>query len=225
MCGRFTLTDPNAALAQLFEAAPANDLPETPRFNICPTQPVAAVISDGGARRLVPLRWGFLPQWYKSPTDGPLLNNARAESIAEKPAFRAAARARRCLIPASGFYEWTTGAEGERLPWYIHAAEGGTLAMAGIWQAWDGTGEREGERLVTCAVVTCAANDRLRALHDRMPVFVAPADRALWLGEAGHGAARLMRPAPGELLAYHRVDRAVNSNRAAGPQLIAPLPA
>ena len=218
MCGRFTLTDPNTAIAQLFAAQPANDLPETPRFNICPTQPVAAVISEGGVRRLLPLRWGFVPQWYRSPSGGPLLINARAESLAEKPAFRAAARARRCLIPASGFYEWTV--EGEvRLPWYIHAAEGGVLAMAGVWQEWEG----EGQRLVTCAVVTCAANAALSGLHHRMPVFVAAEDWALWLGEAGHGAARLMRPAPEGLLAFHRVDRAVNSNRASGPELIAPL--
>jgi putative SOS response-associated peptidase YedK len=222
MCGRFTLTDPNAALAQLFAAVPANDLPEGPRYNICPTQDVAAVVSEDGARRLLPLRWGFLPHWYKSPTDGPLLINARAESIAEKPAFRAAARARRCLIPASGFYEWTLAGEGPkpaRLPWYIHAAAGGPLAMAGVWQVW----ERGEEWLVTCAVVTCAANAALAALHDRMPVFVQPADFALWLGEAGPGAARLMRPAPDSLLTFHRVDPAVNANRAQGPELILPV--
>jgi putative SOS response-associated peptidase YedK len=222
MCGRFTLTHPTEALAQLFAAAPANDLPEGPRYNICPTQAVAAVVSADGARRLVPLRWGFVPHWYKSPADGPLLINARAESLAEKPAFRAAARARRCLIPASGFYEWTVEGEGPRparLPWYIHAADGSPLAMAGVWQEW----ERGAERLVTCAVVTCPANARLAALHDRMPVFVAPGDFALWLGEEGPGDARLMRPAPEELLAFHRVDPAVNSNRAQGAELIAPL--
>ena len=220
MCGRFVLTHPNDALARLFEAAPANDLPPVPRYNICPTQPVAAVVSEGGGRRMVPMRWGFLPAWAKGPTDGPLLINARAESLAEKPAFREAARARRCLIPATGFYEWTVE-EKRRLPWFIHAADGAALAMAAVWQVW----EREGTRLVTCAVVTCAANAALSALHHRMPVFIAPEDRALWLGEAGHGAARLMRPAPDGLLAFHRVDPAVNSNRAEGPGLIEPLPA
>lgn len=222
MCGRFTLTHPTEALARLFDALPANDLPAGPRYNICPTQPVAAVISQDGARRLLPLRWGFVPHWARSPTDGPLLINARAESIAEKPAFRAAARARRCLIPASGFYEWTTAGDGPkpaRLPWYIHATDGGPLAMAGIWQVW----ERDEARLVTCAVVTCAANAALATLHDRMPVFVAPGDFALWLGEAGPGAAPLMRPAPDGLLAFHRVDPAVNSNRAEGAALIEPL--
>lgn len=218
MCGRFVLTHPNDALARLFAAAPANDLPPVPRFNICPTQPVAAVVSEAGARRLVPLRWGFVPAWYRTPADGPLLINARAESIAEKPAFREAARARRCLIPATGFYEWTAGEDGP-LPWYIHAADGAPLAMAGVWQTW----ERDGLRLTACAVVTCAANRALAALHHRMPVFLAPEDRALWLGEAGHGAATLMLPAPEGLLAFHRVDPAVNSNRAEGAELIAPL--
>ena len=218
MCGRFVMTHPAEALARLFEAVPANDLPEAPRYNICPTQEVAAVVAGEGGRRLVALRWGFLPRWYKAPGDGPLLINARAETLAEKPAFREAARARRCLIPADGFYEWTA-AEGRRLPWYIHGAERQVLAMAGVWQVW----ERDEVRLATCAVVTCAAGAGLEALHDRMPVFVAPSDWALWLGEAGHGAARLMRPAAPGVLAWHRVDPAVNSNRAEGAALISPL--
>ena len=217
MCGRFTLTHPNEALARLFEAAPANDLPQGPRHNICPTQAVAAVVSDVG-RRLVAMRWGLIPHWYERPEGGPLLINARAEGIADKPAFAEAARRRRCLIPASGFYEWTAGEEGERQPWYVSAADGGVLAMAGIWQVW----ARGDRRVLSCAVVTCPANTALAGLHHRMPVYIAPEDRALWLGEAGHGAARLMRPAPDDLLRHHRVGRAVNSNRAEGPELIAP---
>ena len=218
MCGRFVLTHPTEALARLFEAVPGNDLPEAPRYNICPTQAVTAVVATEGGRRLVALRWGFVPRWYKAPGDGPLLINARAETVAEKPAFREAARARRCLIPADGFYEWTAE-DGRKQPWYIHAAGGGVLAMAGVWQEW----ERDGDQVTGCAVVTCAAGAGLEALHDRMPVFVEPADWPLWLGEAGHGAARLMGPARAGLLAWHRVDRAVNSNRAAGADLIVPL--
>jgi len=219
MCGRFILTHPNDALAQLFDAAPANDLPATPRYNICPTQDVAVVSHGEGGRRLGTMRWGFLPHWYKTATDGPLLINARAESLAEKPAFRAAAKARRCLIPASGFYEWTKGEDGSRLPWYIHPAQDAPIAFAGIWQDW----ERDGTRLVTCAIVTCKANQSLEALHDRMPVIISADDHALWLGEAGQGAARLMRPAPDDLLMFHRVDPRVNSNRAQGADLIAAL--
>jgi len=216
MCGRFVITDPNEAIAALFDAVPGNDLPDVPRFNVCPTQPVAVVTSDGGARRLRAMRWGFVPAWYKSPTDGPLLINARAETVAEKPAFRAACRERRCLIPATGFYEWTEGTGGARLPWYITPAAGGVMAFAGVWQVW----ERDGIRLDTCAIVSCAAGPQMAAIHHREPVTVARDDWALWLGEAGKGAAPLMKAQPDRAFAMHRVDPKVNSNRATGAELI-----
>ncbi|MEL7106703.1 MAG: SOS response-associated peptidase [Pseudomonadota bacterium] len=221
MCGRFTLTDPSDALSALFEAVPSNDLPDVPNYNICPTNQVHAVTLEDNQRRLRSLRWGFIPHWAKAPNDGPLLINARSETIAEKPAFRAAARERRCLIPVTGFYEWTKDADGNRLPWYIQPAKGGAMAFAGVWQVWD-----KGETpMTTCAIVTCAANAPMSSIHHRMPVIVAPKDWSLWLGEAGKGAATLMRPAGDDLLAHHRVDRAVNSNRARGPDLIAPVAA
>ena len=220
MCGRFALTLPDDAMARLFDARPANDLPVGPRFNICPTQSVAVVIARGGARHLGPMRWGFIPSWYAHPGDGPLLFNARAESIADKPAFADAARKRRCIIPASAFYEWTKDADGTRLPWAIAPRDGGIMAFAGVWQVW----ERDGARHVTCAIVTCAANATLRPLHDRMPVVLSPDDWPLWLGEAGHGAARLMRAAPEGALHAWRVGPAVNSNRAEGAALLSPLP-
>jgi putative SOS response-associated peptidase YedK len=220
MCGRFALTLPQDAMARLFAAQPANDLPPVPRFNICPTVQIHVVTAAEGARRLQGMRWGFLPQWYKSPADGPLLINARAETLAEKPAFRAAARARRCLIPADGFYEWTKDAGGARLPWYIRRRDQGPLVMAGIWQDWG----PEEARIATCAVVTTSANADIAALHDRMPLVLDPVDWPLWLGEAGHGAARLMRPAPVDTLEAWRVDPAVNSNRAEGEGLRAPIP-
>lgn len=165
------------------------------------------------------MRWGFIPRWYTSPADGPLLFNARSETLADKPAFREAARARRCLVPASGFYEWTKDGEA-RLPWYITRADGAPMVMAGVWQVWHGP---EDARLVTCAVVTTAAIGAMAGLHDRVPVILEPDDWPLWLGEAGHGAARLMRPLPDGALRFHRVGLAVNSNRAEGPELIEPL--
>lgn len=219
MCGRFALTLPPEALARMFAALPDNDLPPGPRHNICPTQPVAAVTSEDGKRRLRALRWGFLPAWYRSPDDGPLLINARAESIAGKPAFRDAAHARRCLVPVSGFYEWQKGADGARLPWFVRPAAEEAMALAGIWQNWEG----DGERLATCAIVTTEANADVAPIHHRMPVIVAEPDWPLWLGEAGHGAARLMRPAPEGSLCAHRVATAVNSARAVGPGLMVPL--
>ena len=206
-------------MAALFDAVASNDLPRGENYNVCPTNEVAVVTSDTGVRRLRPMRWGFIPHWYQKPSGGPLLINARAETIAEKPAFRAACRERRCLIPASGFYEWTKTEEGARLPWYIHRADGAPLVFAGVWQAW----ERGEERLTSCAIVTCVANARMAALHGRMPVVLEPEGWAKWLGEEGRGAARMMRAAPEEVLSFHRVDSAVNSNRAAGPELIQPL--
>ncbi|MFN3642733.1 MAG: SOS response-associated peptidase [Gemmobacter sp.] len=220
MCGRFTLTHPVSAMAHLFDAAPANDLPEGPRYNICPTQPVLAVLPGDGRRRLVALRWGFLPVWYRTPTDGPLIINARSDTVAVKPAFRDAIRTRRCLIPASGFYEWTEGAGGARLPWYIRAADGAPLAFAGVWQEWRGA---DGAQIASCAIVSTDAGPDMARLHHREPVTVSPEDWRLWLGEAGRGAAVLMRPRPAGFYAMHRVDRAVNSNRAAGPQLVEPV--
>lgn len=221
MCGRFALTLPHEAMIQLFEAAPANDLPDVPNYNICPTDSVATVTSEEGTRRFRPMRWGFLPHWYKNPGDGPLLINARAETLAEKPAFRAACRARRCLIPATGFYEWTKDAAGSRVPWYIYPPGGGAVAFGGVWQDW----ERDGQALTTCAIVTTSANGALSELHHRMPLAIPPEDWPLWLGEAGHGAARLMRPAPEEAFSFHRVSSEVNSNRAAGPGLTDPVAA
>ncbi len=206
-------------MVQLFAAAPDNDLPPVPNYNVCPTNRIHVVRRGEAGRRLVAMRWGFIPAWYGKIDAGPLLINARAETIAEKPSFRAACREPRCPIPASGFYEWSKGADGARLPWYISRADGAPLALAGVWQDW-----RHGDEVISsCAIVTTGANADIAPIHHRMPVIVEAGDIALWLGEAGKGAARLMRPARDGMLRFHRVSRAVNSNRASGPELIAPL--
>lgn len=204
-------------MAQLFAAQPANDLPEVPNYNVCPTNSVHVVQAGAAGRRLTAMRWGFLPDWYKTPTDGPLLINARAETISEKPAFAKASRDRRCLFPASGFYEWTRTSEGARLPWYFSRRDGAPLAFAGIWQPWGQDG------IATCALVTTGANEGVSAVHHRMPLVLEPEHWALWLGEEGHGAARLMQPGPEDVLRWHRVATVVNSNRAEGCDLIEPL--
>ena len=216
MCGRFAITLPDDAMASLFDAVPANDLPGSPNYNVCPTTQIHTVTSQDATRLLRPMRWGFLPHWYKTPTGGPLLINARAETIAEKPAFRAACRERRCLIPATGFYEWTKDADGNRQPWYIYPTGDAPLVFAGVWQIWD-KGE---DPLTTCAIVTTSANAPMSAIHHRMPVTLAPDDWAKWLGEDGKGAATLMHAPPDDALAFHRVDPRVYSNRASGPELI-----
>jgi len=190
-----------------------------PRYNICPTQAVAVVTAGQGGRRFRPMRWGFVPQWYKTPTDGPLLINARAETIAEKPAFRDAVRSRRCLIAATGFYEWTKDGDGNRLPWYFVPKDGAPLVFAAIWQDW-AQGE---DRVAACAIVTIAASDWMAVTHHREPVRLAPEDWARWLGETGDKAAPLMRPAPADCYTRWRVDPKVNSNRAQGEELTVPL--
>lgn len=225
MCGRFAVTLPPDAMAQLFQAAPANDLPDVPNYNVCPTVQIHVVrpgpdapAGDRASRSLVAMRWGFLPHWYKTPNGGPLLINARAETIAEKPAFRAACRERRCLIPMAGFYEWFR--EGDtRLPWFVHRRDGDTMVAAGVWQSW-GTDE---DRIDSCAMVTTEAIGEMSKVHHRVPVILGPQDWGKWLGEDGHGAARLMRAVGDDVISLHRVGVEVNSNRASGADLMAPL--
>ena len=132
MCGRFALTLPTDAMAQLFAAQPANSLPNLPNYNICPTNQIAVVQSGPMGRQLVSMRWGFLPHWYTSETDGPVLINARSETLAQKPAFAEACRTRRCLIPADGFYEWTKGETGTRLPWYFTRQDGAPIVFGAV---------------------------------------------------------------------------------------------
>lgn len=216
MCGRFTITHPDEALARLFSAVPGNDLPPVPRFNVCPTTPVVVVTSESGARRLRAMRWGFIPSWYKAPNDGPLIINARADTVAVKPAFREAIRARRCIVPASGFYEWQE-VGGKKLPWYFTRTDGQPMAFAGLWQRWGD--------LDTVAIVSTDAGPGMAGLHHREAVMLEAADWPLWLGEAGHGAAVLMRASAEGVMQCHRVDPAVNSNRAEGAGLILPVAA
>jgi len=218
MCGRFVLTLPSYAMAQLFNASPANDLPEVPRFNVCPTTQVHVIRAEGDDRRLVSMRWGFIPAWYKKPAGGPLLINARAETVAEKPAFRNAVRERRCLTPATGFYEWTKDEDGNKLPWYIHRSDGAPIVFAAVWQTWGGD-----DPVDTCTTLTTAATGTMTDIHHRVPVILEPDDWPLWLGEEGKGAATLMQAPDEGVLTWHRVDPAVNSNRAQGPELIEPI--
>ncbi len=225
MCGRFALTTPQSAVVEHFNAAPVVGLAEDgPRYNICPTQGVLAIrLDEAGERALDRLRWGFVPRWAKSMSDGPLLINARAETIHEKPAFREACRTRRCLIPADGFYEWRAGAGKGKEPFYIHPAgqDAAPIAFAGMWQNWRDPGSET--VISTAAIVTCAANETLSPLHHRMPVVIPPEHFGLWLGEEGKGAARLMRPAPEAFFKFHPVDRAVNAARHDTPDLMAPI--
>ena len=141
------------------------------------------------------------------------------ERAAQRLFIGAAARERRCLIICSGFYEWTVTPDKARLPWYITRADAAPMAFAGVWQGWDGPDDAD-TSATTCAIVTTAANTTMSQIHKRMPVILAPEDWPLWLGEAGKGAARIMKSAPEDALSFHRVSTEVNSNRATGAGLL-----
>ena len=215
MCGRIANTLPTDAMAQLFAATPNNDLPDVPNYNICPTDSVHTLTAMGGGRRLEAMRWGFIPSWYKTPNDGPLLINARGETIAEKPAFREACRVRRCIVIATGFYEWTKDTDGTRNPFYITRSDGAPIAFAAIWQSW----EHGNLPLKTCAIVTTGANAMISKIHHRMPVLLETDQIPLWLGEKGKGAATLMLAAPEITVKFHSVSREVNSRKSHGAHL------
>ena len=219
MCGRFAITIPSDAMSQLFDAQPVNNLPDLPNFNVCPTNSIHVVTYNGLGRKLESLRWGFVPNWYRTVNAGPLLINARSETIAQKPAFANASRERRCLIPCSGFYEWSKDLEGNKTPWFIKRNDDAPLVFGGVWQEWG----YEGEIIKTCAIVTTASNSKLSSIHHRLPLVLERNNWGFWLGEEGHGASALMRPTADETLKAHRVSKNINSNKASGPDLVAPL--
>ncbi len=225
MCGRYSLTTPMEAVRQVFDFPERPNL--APRANIAPSQDVAAVrlaSGESGAvgRHFVWLRWGLIPAWAKDPAIGNRTINARAETLAEKPAFRAAFRKRRCLIVADGFYEWKTEAGGKQ-PYRITLADGGPFALAGLWERW--AGPQGGETIESCTIVTTEANARLREIHPRMPVILALDAFDPWLDPQTPGAqaAALLRSYPAEALIHYRVSPRLNSPANDDPALIEPL--
>lgn len=207
MCGRYTLTSSPEALRALFRYAEQPNFP--PRYNVAPTQPIPVVCLINGQRKFALMRWGLLPSWVKDPKAFSLIINARGENVIDKPAFRAAMKRRRCLVPADGFYEWQAGGA-RKQPYFIHAKSGQPLALAGLWETWTGP---NGEELDTVAIVTTDANRTVRPLHDRMPVIVPPDAFDLWLDADRVDvttAAALIAPAPDHLLEAWPVSTDVN---------------
>ena len=219
MCGRFAITIPSDAMSQLFDAQPVNNLPDLPNFNVCPTNSIHVVTNNGLGRKLESLRWGFVPNWYRTVNAGPLLINARSETIAQKPAFANASQERRCLIPCSGFYEWSKDLEGNKIPWFITRNDNAPMVFGGVWQEWSD----EIGIIKTCAIVTTASNTKLSRIHHRLPLVLERSNWGLWLGEEGHGASVLMKPTDDETLNAYRVSKNINSNRSSGPDLISPI--
>jgi len=209
VCGRFTLTAPPAQVAELFDLDDVPDL--RPRFNVAPGQDVATVsAAEGGGRELRLRRWGLVPGWARDPKLGSRMINARSETVAEKPAFRAAFRRRRCLVPADGFYEWAAGARGRKQPHHLRRADAAPFAFAGLWERW-----RRGDEpaLESCTLLTTEANATLAPIHDRMPVILPPSSWSLWLDPAlcePEALLPLLVPEPPGRLEAHPVGLRVN---------------
>jgi putative SOS response-associated peptidase YedK len=221
MCSRFTLIDTPARVARALGLDAIEEFP--PRYNIAPTQPIGIVrLGFDGRREFALVRWGLLPGWVKDPQGFRTLFSGRAETLLAKPAFRSAARYRRCLLPMSGFYDWT-GPRGERQPVYFSAVAGGPFAVAGLWEHWMGA---DGSELDTALVVTCPANRVVAGVGERMPAIIGPADQSAWLDwreVAAPQAIALLRPAAGGLLHGVRVDARVNDPRIDDPDLLRPI--
>jgi putative SOS response-associated peptidase YedK len=218
VCGRYVLASPAELIAEHFRLAAVPDY--APRYNIAPTQ-VSLVVREtpDGAREAVLLRWGLVPFWAKEPSIGSRLINARAEGLVDKPAFRAAFRRRRCLVPADGFFEWRAVAGRRKQPYYVRPAAGGPFAMAGLWEQWRPS--EGGDLIATFTIVTTAANEVLRPIHDRMPVIVAAADYDEWLGSPNPSA--LLGPWAGAELAIVPIGTRVNDVRNDDPAVLAPV--
>jgi putative SOS response-associated peptidase YedK len=221
MCSRYTLTSPPEAVRAYFRYQNEAEFP--PRYNIAPSQPVAIVRdTPRGGREMALVRWGLIPSWVKDPRAFKMLINARSESAADKPSFRAALRHKRCLVPADGFYEWT-GNAGAKRPHLVRPRGGGPMGMAAIYENWLGA---DGSEIETMAILTTAANAAMAALHDRMPVIIPPEDFDLWLDcRPGTTAeiAHLLAPAPDDLLDIVEVSRKLNNPRNEGPEVQEPV--
>jgi putative SOS response-associated peptidase YedK len=216
MCGRYVITSTMEAIRRLFEVPESLNL--QPRYNVAPTQQVPVVRRLDDGRHLAQLRWGLIPSWAKDASMGARMINARAETVAEKPAFRSAFRQRRCLVVSDGFYEWRKLPDGAKQPYFITLEAGGPFAFAGLWETWRSP---DGERVESCTIVTTGANEKLVELHDRMPVIVAPEDYDLWLAGGDRDALEaLLRPCPAALMTFFPVNRKVNNARFDDPSCL-----
>jgi putative SOS response-associated peptidase YedK len=237
MCGRYASTRDPATLAVDFDAVDATDgVAPGAHYNVAPTTPVLSVVTrhprdlqgvpdpDRSVRSIRVMRWGLVPHWAKDPAVGSRLINARAETAADKPAFRDSVARRRCLLPADGWYEWQRGG-GHKQPFFITRADGAGLALAGLWSTWRRPDD-PAPPLVTCAVLTTEAVGPLAEIHDRMPLILLAEAWQAWLDPDSDDPGHLLAPPPEDLircLELRPVSRAVNHVRQDGPELVEPV--
>uniref|UniRef100_A0A7C2NAC2 Abasic site processing protein n=1 Tax=Thermoanaerobaculum aquaticum TaxID=1312852 RepID=A0A7C2NAC2_9BACT len=220
MCGRFVQATPGEVIAEVFGLSEVPEL--APRYNVAPTQQAAVVRPEAGGRKLAFCRWGLVPSWAKDPAIGNRLINARAETLREKPSFRRALLTRRCVIPATGFYEWKREA-GTKIPYFFRLQSEKPMALAGLWEHWQ---PPEGPPVESFTIITTEANEFMKAIHDRMPAILPQEALALWLDPAPRDAAalqELLRPAPSGWLEAFPVARKVNNPAYDAPDCIAPV--
>lgn len=220
MCGRFAYFVPAEQLAQHYGLASAP--PQVERYNIAPSQNVLAIRqAQSGEREAAPLKWGLIPHWAKDPTIGNRMINARGETVAEKPSFRQAFKKRRCIIPASGFYEWGPSSAG-KWPYYIRPADSPLLSFAGLWESWR---TPDGEPLDSCTIITTAANESLARIHQRMPVCLPESSYDAWLDPEStkETCLELLTALPAAAFEIQPVSKTVNNPRNDSKELVAPV--
>ncbi len=222
MCGRYASTLPPEMMSELFHLLNQIDYP--PRYNISPTEPIPVIWEQMGRRTIQLVRWGFIPNWVKDPHEFTLLINARAETMREKPSFRDAARNGRCIVPATGYYEWMKGPDGSRRPYYITMQDDSPMAFAGLYSQWAGP---NGEEMDTACIVTVEPNLEISSIYDRMPaILTTPRQIDDWLNTAAvepRDAVQLTMPLPPGALKYHPVGKAIGRADSEGEELIRPL--
>jgi putative SOS response-associated peptidase YedK len=220
VCGRYALSSPLQSLEAQFEVEAEAQILLEPHFNLGPTATVPVVRNGGQGRIIVLQRWGLVPSWSKDPSAGARCANARAETAADKPAFRGPFLRSRCILPADAFYEWQARSGGGKQPYAIRDAQGRLLAFAGLWDRWEGP---DGA-LDTCTILTTAANAAMASIHDRMPVILAPEAYGRWLDPATPPAElqALLRPCPAVWLRLHTVNPRVGNVRNDDPGLLEP---
>ncbi len=220
MCGRFVLTADTDAVQMAFNLTDAGPS-LAPRFNIAPSQPIAVITNDD-PQALTYHQWGLIPSWAKDPKIGNRMINARSETAAEKPSFRAAFKRRRCLIPTTGFFEWKQTDDG-KVPMFIHMQDRQVFAFAGLWEVWYSP---EGDELRTATILTTEPNEFMADIHNRMPVILQAKDYETWLAAGDQKAddlMPLMKPFPADLMKAYPVSKFVNSPRNDTPETIEPL--
>jgi len=221
MCGRYALHNHPTIIALQFWL---KEYPQEikPRYNIAPGTQVLAVKDEAGhPRRAIMLQWGLVPFWAKDPKIGYKMSNARAETVAEKPAFRSAFKARRCIIPASGFYEWRR-AGGPKQPYFVRPAGEGLFGFAGLYEHWNGPDKE----IDSCAIITTEANELMQTIHDRMPVILHEEDYSAWLDPGKQNASELqtlLKPFDSELMRAYPVSTRVNNARNDSVELLEPV--